>query len=120
MMASFSSSVNDFSCAPTYSDGIGEPLAVREVGAEHDRLDPDLGDDALHVLLGEGRDHEVVAEDLARALGRASRPLRLAAHEERVVHLAQRVRQPHRALLREAHAHVREATEEVVQDHARR
>ena len=52
---------------------VGEPLAVREVGAEDDRLDPDLGDDALHVLLGEGRDHEVAAEDLARALGRARR-----------------------------------------------
>ena len=36
-----------------------------------------------------------------------------------MVHLAQRVRQPHRALFRQADAHVREATEEVVQDHAR-
>ena len=36
-----------------------------------------------------------------------------------MVHLAQRVRQPHRALLREQHAQVREPPEEVVQDHAR-
>ena len=44
---------------------------MREVGAEHDRLDADLGDDALHVLLGERRDDEVLAEDLARPRGRA-------------------------------------------------
>ena len=67
MMARCSSSENDFSCAPTYSDGIGEPFAVREVGAEHDRLDADLGDDPLHVLLRERRDDEVLAEDLASA-----------------------------------------------------
>ena len=74
MMRRCSSSENDFSCAPTYSDGEGEPFAVGEVGAEDDRLDPDLGDDALHVLLGEGRDQEVAAEDLARARSASSRP----------------------------------------------
>ena len=45
--------------------GAGEAFAVREVGAEHDRVDADLGHDALHVLLRERRHDEVLAEDLA-------------------------------------------------------
>src|ERR1035438_1665438 len=42
----------------------GEPFTVREVGAEYDRSDTDLVDDATNVLLREGRDHEVVLKKL--------------------------------------------------------
>src|SRR4029079_19797936 len=64
--------------------GVGEPFAVREVGTEDDRLDADLGHDPLHVLLGERRHHEVVAEDLRRSAVETAglREARLAAHQE--------------------------------------
>ena len=73
MMRRWSSSEKRDSWASTYCDGIGEALAVGEVGAEHDRLDADLGDDPLHVLLGVRGDDEVLAEDLATGAGRAGR-----------------------------------------------
>src|SRR5262245_45684762 len=98
--------------------GEGQALGVREVGSEDDRLDPDLLHDALHVLLREGRDDEVLAEDLARATIELAEA-RPAAEKVGGVELAQQVGQPHRALLGQAHAHVREAAEEPVHDQAR-
>src|SRR5579883_3150333 len=100
---------------------VGEALAVGEVRAEDDGVDADLVDHPADVLLGVGGDHEVLAEDLRGPSVEAAvlRPLRLAPHEEGVVHLAQGVRQPHRAHLGQADLDVGEAPEEVVQDEPR-
>ncbi len=93
-----------------------------KIRPKHDRIDPHLVHHPTHVLLRERRHHKMPPENIGRPLSQPAvlRPLRLPTHQKGMIHLPQRIRQPHRPALRQTHPDIREPPKEVVQDQPRR